>query len=149
MKKIHYLVATVFGIGNAMIAPGTCGSLAGLIACYFLHKYVIAYVITFIVLFAVGVVSAAKVEEDLGIKDPGAVVIDEFACIFPAFFMIPLTIPVIITGFILYRIIDIVKVPPMKSIEKLGGGWGIMLDDLMAGIYTYVILRVLILVSIL
>ncbi|MFH1552387.1 MAG: phosphatidylglycerophosphatase A [Candidatus Omnitrophota bacterium] len=144
MKKIHNIIATVFGIGRIVIAPGTWGSLAGLALCLALHGNVILYLLVFAGLFAAGVVSAGRVEEETGEKDPSIVVIDELACIFPVFLFVPMSIPGVIVGFILYRIIDIVKPPPVKSLEKLKGGWGIMLDDLAAGIYTNIILHILV-----
>jgi len=82
-------------------------------------------------------------------KDPGFIVIDEFANIFPVFLFIPLSVKTIIIGFILYRVFDIIKVPPMKKLEKLHGGWGIMLDDLISGIYANLILHVLLFIKVL
>ena len=145
MKKIHDLIATVFGLGRASFAPGTWGSLAGLVLCLALHGNLALYLIVFAVLFAAGVISAGKMEAETGLKDPAAVVIDEFACIFLVFLLIPLRPSTILIGFILYRVIDIAKIPPMRSVEKISGGWGIMLDDLIAGIYANLILRLLML----
>jgi len=143
MKKAYDLIATVCGLGRLPLAPGTWGSLAGLGFCLVLHGHMILYITVFAVLFAAGVVSAGKFEEKDGRKDPPQVVIDEFACIFLVFLLIPLKTPIILTGFILYRLFDIFKVPPMRSLEKLKGGWGIMLDDLAAGIYANLILQIL------
>jgi phosphatidylglycerophosphatase A len=143
MKKAYDLIATVCGLGRLPFAPGTWGSLAGLGLCLVLHGYIILYIAVFAVLFAAGVVSASKFEDTDGRKDPPQVVIDEFACIFLVFLLVPLKTPIILTGFILYRLIDIFKIPPMRSLERLKGGWGIMLDDLAAGIYANLILQIL------
>ena len=143
-NKIYRLIATVFGLGYAPIAPGTVGSLAGLVLCIVLGQHLVLYVLAFIVFFGVGVVAADKVSKETGIKDPSIVVIDEFACIFVAFLLVPLNAATVITGFIIYRIIDIIKVYPMRSAEEIEGGWGIMLDDLIGGIYTNLILQILI-----
>ncbi len=143
MKKTSELIATVFGLGYAPIAPGTVGSLAGLGLCLLLHGYIVLYFLVFIVLFAAGIISAGRMEAESGGKDPSCVVIDEFACIFLVFLFVPLKPFFIITGFILYRLIDIIKIPPARSLEDLGGGWGIMLDDFAAGIYANLILQVL------
>lgn len=141
-KKLHFNIATVFSLGYSPIAPGTVGSLAGLALCLLLHGNNILYIITFFILFFAGVISAGKVEKETATEDPSFVVIDEFACIFLAFLFIPITLPTVIAGFIIYRVIDIIKVPPLGRLEDIKGGWGIMLDDLMAGIYTNLILQV-------
>ena len=143
MKKTYELIATVLRLGYFPFAPGTVGSLAGLIPCLILHEYIILYVIAFLILFAAGVIASDKVEKESGQKDPSFVVIDEFACIFLVFLLIPLKPLYIIIGFIIYRIMDIFKPPPIKAIEKLRGGWGIMLDDAMAAIYANLILQIL------
>ena len=143
MKKIHDIIATVGGLGRLPLAPGTWGSLAGLGLCLILHGNTVWYLITFVALFAVGVISSDKVEAESGQKDPRSVVIDEFACIFLVYLFIPLNLSVIIAGFVLYRVFDITKVPPMRSLENLKGGWAIMLDDLAAAIYSNLILRIL------
>ncbi len=150
-KKVdaYYLTATVLGLGNAPFAPGTVGSLAGLLLCFALRGHLLLYSIVFLVLFAAGVISSFKVEEASGEKDPSMIVIDEFACIFVAFFLVPMTLPAVIAGFALYRVLDIVKIPPMRSLENIPGGWGIMLDDLMAGIYTNLALHILLTLNIL
>ena len=143
MKKAYDLIATVCGLGRLPLAPGTWGSLAGLGLCLILHGHMILYIAVFAVIFAAGVISAGKFEDMGGRKDPPQVVIDEFACIFLVFLLVPLKTPIILTGFILYRLFDIFKIPPMRSLEKLKGGWGIMLDDLAAGIYANLILQIL------
>jgi len=142
-KNIHDLIATVCGIGYFPIAPGTAGSFAGLLLCLLLHSNVFLYITAFIILFTAGVISSGMVERGSIQKDPAFIVIDEFANIFPAFLFIPLNVNVIIVGFILYRTFDIIKIPPLKKLEKLHGGWGIMLDDLASGIYTNLILHFL------
>ena len=143
-EKIDRAIATVFGLGYFPVAPGTVGSLAGLIVCFFLHGYPVLYAGVFLVLFVAGIASAGRVEASEGMKDPSIIVIDEAACSLPAFFFIPMELPYILVGFILFRAIDIIKIPPMKHIEKLSGGWGIMLDDLMAAVYTNIILQLLV-----
>ncbi|MGB3113566.1 MAG: phosphatidylglycerophosphatase A [Candidatus Omnitrophota bacterium] len=143
MKKVHEYIATIFGLGYFAVASGTVGSFAGLIVCLLLHRYIFLYVGVFLVLFAAGVISAGKKEAETNQKDPACVIIDEFACIFLVFLFIPLTPLYIIAGFIIYRVMDIVKLPPMRTIEKLKGGWGIMLDDAVAAIYSNIILHII------
>ncbi|MEA3488937.1 MAG: phosphatidylglycerophosphatase A [Candidatus Omnitrophota bacterium] len=142
--NMDYLIATVFGLGYFPVAPGTAGSVAGLALCLLLHKNPVLYIGVFIILFVAGLISAGRVESQSQIKDPSIVVIDECACIFSVFLFVPINLPIILTGFFLYRLIDIIKLPPMRSLEKLRGGWGIMLDDLISGIYTNLILQILI-----
>ena len=143
-KKIADNVATVFGLGRLPLAPGTWGSLAGLILCIALHGNVLLYIMVFICLFVLGVFSSAKMESDSGVKDPSYIVIDEFACMFPVFFLIPLSPAYVLAGFVIFRLLDILKPPPIRQIEKIKGGWGIMLDDLAAAIYTNIILHLLV-----
>ena len=119
------------------------GSFAGLILCMLLHKFLLLYVAVFLILFFIGVSAADKMEKAMGEKDPSCVVIDEFACIFVAFLFIPIEPVFVITGFLVYRIIDVIKIPPINKLEEKPGGWGIMLDDLVVGVYTNIILQVL------
>lgn len=143
-----HLVGTVFGLGHLPVAPGTWGSLAGLGLCLLLHDNPAFYMAAFAVSFILGLIASHKLEKRWEMKDPSSVVIDEFASIFIAFLLVPITVPIVITGFILYRAIDVIKLPPMRSLEKLKGGWGIMLDDLMGAIYTNLILQILIALNI-
>lgn len=108
-----------------------------------LKDYTALYVSTFLVLFFAGVVSSGIVEKSLGEKDPSVVVIDETASIFPVFFLVPLSLFTAIVGFALYRLFDIFKPFPADRMEHIKGGWGIMLDDLVAGIYSAIILLII------
>ncbi|MFH1836808.1 MAG: phosphatidylglycerophosphatase A [Candidatus Omnitrophota bacterium] len=143
-NKIYRLIATVFGIGYSPVAPGTMGSLAGLGLCLLLHKYTALYILVFLALFASGVIVSKRIEKEAGEKDPSFIVIDEFACILIAFLFVPIRPMILITGFAIYRFIDISKIFPLKRLERLSGGWAVMLDDLAAGIYTNLALQVLI-----
>ena len=144
MRSVHERIATIFGLGYFPVASGTVGSLAGLVLCLLLHNNIFIYILTFIVLFVAGVITSNKVESESRIQDPSHVVIDEFACIFIVFLFIPISFPVVAIGFALYRVMDIAKLPPIGLLEKLKGGWGIMLDDLLAAIYTNIILHALV-----
>jgi phosphatidylglycerophosphatase A len=144
IKMKHYeILATVGGLGYFPKAPGTAGSLAGLAACYLLRGNTAAYILTFIFIFVIGVISAGKMEEYTKTADPSCVIIDEFAGIFLVFFMIPMTGLSLLAGFLFFRLFDILKPPPIRTVEKIGGGWGIMLDDILAGIFAHILLRVL------
>jgi len=88
------------------------------------------------------VIVSGDLEKNWG-KDPRRVVIDEYTCILLPLYFTPLRIVPLAITFVLFRVFDILKPPPLKYIEKLGGGWGIMLDDLMAAVYTTIIILVL------
>lgn len=141
MIKKHELIATVFGLGHLPVISGTWGSLAGLVLCLLLHGYPVVYFLVFAALFVFGGRSAVAVEKEDGVKDPTYVVIDEFACIFLVFAFTPVRPVYVVTGFILYRLFDIVKPQPIRLLENKGGGWGIMFDDAMAAVYANLILQ--------
>ncbi|MBU1084304.1 MAG: phosphatidylglycerophosphatase A [Candidatus Omnitrophica bacterium] len=141
--KTSKLIATVFGLGYAPIAPGTLGSLAGLALVIAVHSNLSLYITLFVLLFAAGVFTSAETEKAEGKKDPSFIIIDEFACIFAVFLFVPLSWPAVLTGFAIYRVIDITKIQPLRKLEKLSGGWAIMLDDLAAGIYANLALQAL------
>ncbi|MFH1798782.1 MAG: phosphatidylglycerophosphatase A [Candidatus Omnitrophota bacterium] len=141
-KNLYNQISTIFGLGNFPVAQGTMGSLAGLIPCVLLHRFQPLYILTFFALFLAGAWSSAKTAKEAGFKDPAFVIIDEFACIFIVFLFIPLNVLTLIAGFILYRLFDILKPQPIKALERIPSGWGIMLDDLMAAIYANLALRI-------
>ena len=145
--KIHYNIATLFGLGNVKYAPGTFGSFAGLIFVYVFHDNIFIYSLLFVISFILGIISSDKVQLEMRVKDPNQVIIDEFSCIFLAFLFIPqvkMTGPVLLTGFTIFRILDITKIPPINLFEKLKGGYGIMMDDFACGVITAFILHLLI-----
>ncbi len=137
-------ISTVFGVGYTAYAPGTMGSLYGLLLYMFLKDAsVFIYVSFVIVLFVVGVFVSDVMEEIYGIKDPSFVIIDEVVGMMIAFISVPYTPLVAIAGFLLFRIVDISKVPPLNLLEKIGGGFGIMIDDAVGGLIVNIILQVL------
>ena len=140
-KETAFAIATVFGVGRMPAAPGTWGSLAGLIVCLLLYRWPIVYYSVFVILFFAGVISSKIVEESDGIKDPSYIVIDEFACIFLIFFLITPNILNVVVGFSLFRLLDIFKPYPARNFENIKNGWGVMLDDLMVAVYVNVILQ--------
>lgn len=143
MAKIHEAIATVFGLGHLPWAPGTWGSAAGLALCLALHGMPIVYFAVFAVIFAVGIAAADAVRRKDGVKDPSYVVIDEFSCVFLVFAFVPMTVVHVVLGFALFRFFDIVKPEPIRSVERIKGGWGIMLDDAVAAVYANLILQIL------
>jgi phosphatidylglycerophosphatase A len=136
-------VATAGGAGYFPIAPGTAGSLVGLILFYGLYQLPLAYQVAAVVLVSLaGVAAGTRVARQSGIEDPGIVVIDEVAGMWVSLLFLPLTPVTAVAGFLLFRVLDVIKPAPARQLEHLPGGWGIMCDDLMAGVYANVLLRI-------
>ncbi len=146
--KFSYLFATVCNLGFSPFASGTVGSLAGLGVLFLIKNDPFVSTTIFIITFFFGVYTSNIVAKNENNSDPGIVVMDEFSCIFPAFLFIPFTWKYIIIGFIIYRLFDIFKPFPCKQLEKVPAGWGIMLDDLAAGAYTFAVLTIMHIISV-
>ena len=134
--------ATVLGIGFLPAAPGTWATAAGAAIAYFLGRDLPVFTILLAVLLILGIMTTGIIEKEVNQKDPGYLVIDEVVGVMIALWGLPLIWPVMISGFFLFRAFDMFKIYPINKLEAQPGGWGIMLDDCMAGIYTNVILRV-------
>jgi phosphatidylglycerophosphatase A len=143
-KRVIKLLSTFFYLGEMPLAPGTWGSLGGMLLYLALGlRTTWVHVGVFAAVTLVGFLVAGRAEAVFGTKDPKPVVIDEVAGIFLVFFGLKLTWPVIVSGFVLYRLFDILKPPPARRLERLGGSAGIMLDDLLCGLYAQAVLRLL------
>ncbi len=148
MNNVYKTLATFFGAGYAPIAPGTAGALLAAIFVYIwqsmdpsLTYYGWPLVgITFITFF-IGVYCTDQLEPEWG-KDPSKVVIDEAIGIWISLFFIPVNFYYLIAGFILFRIFDIWKPLGIRKLEQIKGGWGVMLDDVLAGVYANIVLQV-------
>lgn len=137
MKRFHYLIATGFGLGYSPVAPGTAGSLLALVSAYFIFKaYHPFLIIATIIFFAGGIVSAAFVENDQGAEDPRMVVVDEMVGMWIGLLFVPHYWWAYFIAFALFRLFDILKPFPINAAQRLSGGWGIMMDDVLAGLYT-------------
>ena len=134
MRVLHYLIATFLGSGYFPKAPGTAGSLVAVLLFWFLQFPFPYQMVLLTALFFIGVWSAAYVEKAEG-EDPGKVVIDEVVGQGVALLFVPQQILYYGVSFVLFRIFDIWKPVPVKQLERLPGGWGIMADDVMAGVY--------------
>ncbi len=139
-------IATGLYSGYLPKAPGTWGSLVGLLIFFLLHTLSLPYYLTVVAgLFLVGTFAAGEAEKIMDHKDPGLVVIDEIVGMLITMIAVPVTPLTMALGFILFRIFDIAKPFPVGLIDqRFHGGLGIMLDDVMAGIYSLVILQVLV-----
>jgi len=135
-------VATGGYSGYAGIVPGTVGSFVGLLVYLPLAARPIwVSLIGAAALFFIGVFAAMRVEEIWRIKDPKPVVIDEIVGMWIALLLIPQDVVFFGAAFVLFRLFDVIKPFPARQAELLNGGWGVMLDDVIAGIYANAALR--------
>ena len=137
-------IATCGGVGRAPIAPGTAGSLVGLAVATAVGRIPLGGPWPGILLagltlpvFLLGIRAAADAEKFFGRRDPGQVVVDEVAGQMLTFVARPeASWPWLWAGFLLFRFFDIVKPFPARHAERLPGGWGVMVDDVVAGLYS-------------
>ncbi|MGB5157577.1 phosphatidylglycerophosphatase A family protein [Desulfobacterium sp. N47] len=141
--KLVIFLATGFYAGNIPKAPGTIGTIEGLLFCFFLSGVDLLYAAILLALFIVfSIRLAGKAEKILKVKDSGSIVIDEIAGIMVTLFGLSFNIVSVVSGFFIFRLLDIFKPFPIGSIEKrLTGGTGIVMDDIVAGIIGNCILR--------
>ena len=129
--------ATFFYLGKLPFFPGAWGSLGALILWTFLPLSYPLQLFIISLFFIVGVISSKKIALERDDHDPSEVVIDEAVGMGIALFMLPHSIAMYSIAFILFRIFDIFKPSFIYRIQKISGGWGIMLDDVLAGIITW------------
>jgi phosphatidylglycerophosphatase A len=146
MTRFAVLIATALGCGYFPIAPGTAGAAAGLVVYLLVWwtKSPIVEVGLIAVTFAVGTWAATHAERFFGVIDPGQVVIDEVLGMLVTLAFIPVGVSGAITGFFIFRVLDALKPYPANRLEHFHGGFGIMADDAMAGIYSNIALRIVI-----
>ncbi len=149
MKWLIKFLATGFYTGYTPIAPGTAGSLIGVII--YLGMYRLSwplYLLILIVLSLFGICISNKATiYFFKEKDSKRIVIDEIIGFLIAMFLIPFKLKFILVAFIVFRVIDILKPFPLRRLEKLPGGWGVMCDDLLAGVYANLIVQAIRLAS--
>ena len=146
IDRIAYFIATAGFVGRFPIAPGTAGSVAGLFV-YVLIRFVDGPALEaamLIVTLVVGIWSANIAERLLGGKDPGPVVIDEVLGILITLAFLHVNVLGAFVGFLLFRVADVVKPYPAGRLENLPGGFGVMMDDLMAALYSQAAMRILV-----
>jgi phosphatidylglycerophosphatase A len=139
LDRIALAIATVGGVGWAPVAPGTVASALTIVVLWLLAPSRTEIIVVFVVVTLIGTWAAEHAERALGTKDPGAIVIDEVAGMTLSVLLLPLTVPVAILAFLLFRLFDIVKPTPARQAQALHGGAGVMVDDLIAGLYALVI----------
>jgi phosphatidylglycerophosphatase A len=142
-ERAVLFLATGFFIGTVPFAPGTFGSLIGLPVCFLLSRLnFLQYAVGLLVFifFAIAIASAA--EKILKRKDPGQIVIDEIAGLMVTLAGLPFNLKTALAGFIIFRVFDILKPFPIRMLERrVGGGSGVVLDDVLAGVYGNLIIR--------
>ncbi|MFH0733768.1 MAG: phosphatidylglycerophosphatase A [bacterium] len=144
VNKIEYLFGSGFYTGNIKFASGTFGSLAGLIIYLIPGFENPTIMLFFISLFTViGIKIGTKFEKTYG-KDPKEFTLDEVVGMWISLLFIPKKIWYIALVFIIWRAMDIIKIPPARQAEKLKGGLGIMLDDIIAACYCLIITNLII-----
>ena len=151
--KIADFLATGFYAGRFPVAPGTAGSavmvlILTLLFLVFPEIFSAAWLIPMlVVLVFAGVWSADQVcranTYGVDLKDPKQVVIDEFAGIVVSILWLEVNFKVLMLAFFAFRLFDVAKPPPVRNLEKVPGGWGIMLDDLAAGVFANLLVRLL------
>jgi len=144
MSRLAVFLASFGYVGYFPIAPGTAGSAAALPLFYLLRWSGIPYIElgAIVAVFAIGVWAASGTEVALGRKDPGIVVIDEVLGMLITLALLPVSIWGVLAGFLFFRVFDVIKPYPAAQLEHLHGGLGIMADDAVAGLYSYLLLRV-------
>ena len=141
--RIAHGLATGLGAGYGPIAPGTWGSLPGLALAWLVERRLGGWGVAGLaaIVALVGTWAADRTARRLGEDDPQRIVVDEIAGQLVTLCFLPATPQVLLTGFVLFRVLDVVKPWPASRLEDLPGGSGIMADDLMAGLYANLILQ--------
>ncbi|MBU1262961.1 phosphatidylglycerophosphatase A [bacterium] len=133
MKRIAIFLAQGAGLGRLPFIPATFGSLWGVVL-WLTFCSSLCYIATLFVVIIGGTLLADIAEKESGIKDDRKIVVDEIAGFLITMIGLPRQIPWLVAGFILFRLLDIIKPPPINSLQNLRGGLGIMADDVAAGV---------------
>ena len=147
ITRLAILICTFGYVGYFPFAPGTIGSLAGLVVYGLLRWTGAAWPVDAAVivgLFAAGVWSGTHAERHFGTTDPGPGVIDEVVGMLITLFLLPSSWFVIVLGFLVFRVFDVIKPYPANRFERLHGGLGMMSDDVMSAVYSHLVLRALV-----
>ena len=150
MLRIYKLFATALGAGYSPFASGTVGALFGLLVWWPLslasdHDYWKFIFLPLLVLLTtwLGALASKKLEPEWG-EDPSLIVIDEVVGMWISLLLIPLKWQYFLIGFLLFRLFDIWKPLGIRHLEAVGEGWGVMLDDVLAGVYSNILLQLIV-----
>lgn len=141
--KLIKTIATFFYIGYLPLMPGTWASLAGVLVYLLVRHNIYLLLAAFAVLLSAGLYAAGKAEDIFGKKDDKRIVIDEVCGMLLVFILIPPYKSYLIAGFIIYRLFDILKPYPARRLEKLPRSLGIMSDDVLVALYSFLMVRLL------
>lgn len=146
LKTPTGFLAFGFGSGLAPFAPGTFGTLAAIPLYYLLAMLSWPfYLLTVIIAFLLGIYLCEQASKSLGVHDHGGIVWDEFVGLWLTLFLIPNQWYWVMLGFMLFRFFDIVKPFPIKWLDKkVKGGFGIMIDDVIAGLFAWAVLMIVV-----
>ena len=141
-NPVHFLA---FGLGSGAVpwAPGTFGTLAAVPLWYLLAQLPLStYLLLVLAAFALGCWLCQRTSEDIGVHDHGGIVWDEFVGLWLTLILVPDGWPWLLAGFVLFRFFDILKPWPIRWADRrVGGGLGIMLDDVLAALYAWLVLQ--------
>ena len=148
IEKIEYFIyefiATVGFVGYSPKAPGTAGSFVTLLLVYFLPTISFLHsIIVLSVIFFVGVFVSTKIAKYYNLHDPSIIVVDELLGMWIGLLALPKTWWFYLIAFILFRFFDITKIYPINKLEKIKDGYGIMLDDVLAGVFTFLLVHLM------
>ena len=149
MRRLALFLSTCGYVGYAPFAPGTFGSAAGLVVFYALRSTgsTTVELLAIVLLFAVGIWSGTVAEHHFGGVDPGPIVLDEVVGMLITLALLPVSPMGAFVGFLVFRVLDVIKPFPSARFESLPGGLGVMADDGMAAIYGNLVMRALIAVA--
>ena len=149
-NTIAKIIATGFGSGYSPIAPGTAGALVGCLLLWALQHFFPVYFsgelawaglwALLLIFFLLGVKCTDVLEPEWG-HDPQRIVVDEMVGVWTAMLFVPFNLLHLAVAFVLFRIFDIWKPLGIRQMEKLGGGWGVMMDDVLAGVYSLIVMH--------
>ncbi|MBW2370815.1 MAG: phosphatidylglycerophosphatase A [Deltaproteobacteria bacterium] len=135
-------LATGGGAGHLPVAPGTFGSILGLFFCFVLSVLPPAWIgICLVLCILIAVWTSEYAERLLGKKDHSAIVIDEIIGMMVTLVNVPFRLETVVAGFVLFRLLDIIKPPPIRTIQNMPGGAGVVFDDVAAGIIGNIVIR--------
>ena len=142
-EKFLKLYCTFFFLGYSPVAPGTAGTIGAIFIFYIISGLSwLSYLLTILLMSIFSIFITNKILKYYKSDDPSEIVIDEVCGYLFTMFLVPLSWVNITIGFILFRIFDVVKPYPIKRVENLKGGYGIIIDDVLDGIYSNIILLV-------
>lgn len=135
-NKTVLFLASFFCLGYTPVAPGTLGTLAAVPLYYLLNLFLtdMQFLLFTLIFIVISIVVSSSASGILGRADPPEIVIDEVAGFFTTMVFVPFGVVNIVLGFFLFRFFDIVKIYPLRRLERIEGGMGIVLDDIVAGV---------------